>query len=413
MADTLSAPFPQRWLLDPGPYAPHIDAYRCHLFSLDYRPWTVLDHEQAARHFCCWLHVSDGRLTEVGETDVDRFRGHDCRCAGAHRRGSERPLYLSRVRSFLRFLAGTGVIEAAWERKPERAPEIAAWLDWLQRHKGLAVRTLDYYEQSLGKLLPLIGTDPALYDAASLRSAFLERCSSEGPRNRQSMATALRSWLRYNAGLGVCPTTLAAVLPPVVRPRRDNVPRGLKPADVNRLLASCDTATAIGRRDLAVLLLVARLGLRAGEVRSLTFDQIDWRRGSLSITGKGRREARMPLPQDVGDAILAWLENGRPPLDDPHVFLCVRPPWRPLSAARVVAHIVARALDRVGLKDTPSRGAHLLRHSLARGLIEDGATLETVATLLRHRSIETTSIYAKADPKRLREIAQPWPGGAS
>ena len=118
MADTLSAPFPQRWLLDPGPYAPHIDAYRCHLFSLDYRPWTVLDHEQAARHFCCWLHVSDGRLTEVGETDVDRFRGHDCRCAGAHRRGSERPLYLSRVRSFLRFLAGTGVIEAAWERKP-------------------------------------------------------------------------------------------------------------------------------------------------------------------------------------------------------------------------------------------------------------------------------------------------------
>ena len=202
-------------------------------------------------------------------------------------------------------------------------------------------------------------------------------------------------------------------LPPVVRPRRDNAPRGLAPADVNRLLASCDTATAIGRRDLAVLLLLARLGLRAGEVRSLTFDRIDWRRGSLSITGKRRRETRMPLPQDVGDAILAWLEDGRPPLDDQHVFLCTRPPWRPFAGAHVVAQTVARALDRAGLKDTPSRGAHLLRHSLASGLVEDGATLETVATLLRHKSIETTSLYAKADPKRLREIAQSWPGGAS
>ena len=413
MADTLSAPFPKRWLFDPGPYASYIDAYRCHLFSLDLRPWTVVGHEGAARHFCCWIHVSDDRLTEVGEADVDRFRGHDCRCAGSRRRGSARPLYLSRVRWFLRFLAGAGVIEAAWERKPEQAPEIAAWLDWLQRHKGLAVRTLDYYERSLGKLLPLIGTEPALYDAANLRSAFLDRCSSEGLRNRQSMATALRSWLRYNAALGRCPTALAAVLPPVVRSRRDNVPRGLEPADVNQVLAACDTATAIGRRDLAVLLLVARLGLRAGEVWSLTFDQIDWRRGSLSITGKGRREARMPLPQDVGDAILAWLEDGRPPLDDPHVFLCMLPPWRPFAGPYVVSQIVARGLDRAGLKDTPSRGAHLLRHSVARGLIENGATLETIATLLRHRSIETTSIYAKADLKRLREIAQPWPGGAS
>ncbi len=413
MADTRSDPFSQRWLFDPGPYAPHIKAYCSHLFSLDYRPWTVAGYEGAARHFCRWLLVSDRDLAKVGETDIDRFRGHDCRCTAWHRRGPVRPLYLARVRCFLRFLAGIGVIEAAVERKPERAPEIAAWLDWLRQHKGLAARTLDGYEQSLDKLLPLIGTDPALYDAANLRSAFLDRCSSEGTRDRQSMATALRSWLRYNAALNRCPPTLAAVLPPVVRSRRDNVPRGLNATDVNRLLAACDTATAIGRRDLAALLLLARLGLRAGEIKSLTFDQIDWRGGSLSIAGKGRREAKMPLPQEVGDAILAWLEDGRPPLDDPHVFLCIRPPWRPFPGAHVVAQIVARGLDRAGLKDTPSRGAHLLRHSVARGLVEDGASMETIATLLRHKSIETTSIYAKADHGRLREIAQPWPGGAS
>ena len=413
MPDTLSAPFPRRWRFDPGPYAAQIDAYRSHLFSLDYRPWTVRGYEHAARHFCRWLHLSDGHLAEVGEADVDRFRGHNCRCAGPRRRAPTRPQYLHRVRWFLRFLAGCGVIDVAWERKPERAPEIAAWLDWLQRHKGLAVSTLDGYERSLGKLLPLIGTDPALYGAANLRSAFLDRCSSEGSCARKSMATALRSWLCYNAALGRCPTTLAGVLPPVMGPRRDNVPRGLKPADVNRLLASCDTATAIGRRDLAVLLLIARLGLRAGEVRTLMFDQIDWRRGTLRITGKARRETEMPLPQEVGDAILAWLEDRRPPLDDQHVFLRMRPPWRPLGTSRAVGQIVARALDRAGLQETPSRGAHLLRHSVARGLIEEGATLETIATLLRHRRIKTTSIYAKADPGRLREIAQPWPGDAS
>ena len=414
MPDTTpSDSFVRRRLLDPGPHARHADAYQRHLFHLGHRDWTVRGYVLAARHFCHWLHLSGGRLSDVAETDVDRFEGHDCHCAGANRRGPFRARYLSRVRRFVRFLAGTGVIDAPPERTPERALEIAAWLDWLRRHKGLSVSTLDYYERSLRKLLPLIGANPARYDAVNLRSAFSGGCLSEGQRTRQSMATALRSWLGYNAALGRCPATLTAVLPPVVRPRRDNVPRGLKATDVERLLASCDTGTALGRRDLAVLLLVARLGLRAGDVSSLTFDRIDWRRARLHVTGKGRREAALPLPQEVGDAILAWLEDGRPPLEDPHVFLCMRAPWRPFATSRVVSQIAARALRRAGLEDAPSGGANLLRHSVACRLLEDGATLETIATLLRHRSIETTSIYARTDPRRLREIAQPWPGGAS
>ena len=413
MPDTTpSDPFAQRWLMDPGPHARHVDAYQRHLFHLGHRGWTVRGYVLAARHFCHWLHLSGRRLADVAEADVDRFGDHDCRCPGARRR-PPRERYLTRVRRFVRFLAGTGVIGAPPERTPEQTPEIAAWLDWLRRHKGLSVFTLGLYESSLRKLLPLIGANPARYDAANLRSAFSGRCLSEGQCARQSMATALRSWLGYNAALGRCPATLTAVLPPVARPRRDNVPRGLDAADVERLLASCDTGTALGRRDLAVLLLVARLGLRAGDVSSLTFHQLDWRRARLRVTGKGRREAALPLPQEVGDAILAWLEDGRPPLEDPHVFLCIRAPWRPFATSRVVGQIVARALRRAVLKDAPSGGANLLRHSMACRLIEDGATLETIATLLRHRSIETTSIYTRTDPRRLGEIAQPWPGGAS
>ena len=416
MTDLPSDPSLHLRCFDPGPHARHVDAYRGRLVLLGHRGLTLKQHVVAARHFCHWLHVSRGCLAEVTATDIVRFGRHKCRCIG-HRRASWRgpfhSRYLVRVRKFVRFLVEIGVVKAPLEAPPEQAPEIIAWLDWLRRHRGLSAASVKNYERALEKLLPHIGTDPARYGAANLRLAYSDRCSREGQNAREWMATALRSWLGYNAGLGRCAPTLTTVLPPVARPRRDNAPRGLKAVDVNRLLASCDTDTAIGRRDFAVLLLLARLGLRAEDVRCLTFDQIDWRRGCLRVSGKGRRVAELPLPQEVGEAILAWLEDGRPPLDDPHVFLCMRRPWRPFSGGFAIGQIVVRALDRSELKNTPSRGAHLLRHSVAQNLVEDGATLETVATLLRHRSIVTTSIYAKTDPGRLREIAQPWPGGAS
>ena len=413
MPDTIRFdPVTQRWLMAPGPHARQVDAYQHHLFHLGHRRWTVWEYVLAARHFCHWLHLSGRRLVDITESDVARFAAHECRCPGARRRPPSKRR-LRHVRRFVRFLSGSGVIDAPAVRTPERAPEVAAWLDWLGRHKGLAASSLRRYEYALGELLPLIGTDPARYDAASLRAAFSHGGLPGKLPSRRSRATALRSWLGYNAALGRCPAILERAVPSVVMPRRDNVPRGLKAAEVEQLLACCDTDTAIGRRDLAVLLLVARLGFRAGDVCSLTFDRIDWRRARLRVTGKGRREATLPLPQEVGDAILAWLEDGRPPLEDPHVFLCMRPPWRPFTSSSIVGHIVERALRSAGLEDAPSRGANLLRHSVACRLLEDGATLETIATLLRHRNIGTTSIYARTDPRRLREIAQPWPGGAS
>ncbi len=405
-------PVTRRWLMDMGPHARHVDAYRHHLFQLGHTCLTVEGYIQAARHYCHWLHLTGRCPDDAVESDVARFGAHECRCPGARRRPPGKR-YLYGVRRFVRFLAGSGVTDAPAEEKPERAPEVAAWLDWLGRHKGLAASSLRRYECALSQLLLLIGTDPARYDAANLRAAFSHGGLSGKLPSRKSRATALRSWLGYNAALGRCPAILARAVPSVVMPRRDNVPRGLKAAEVERLLASCDTGTAIGRRDLAFLLLVARLGLRAGDAGGLTFEQIDWRRGRLRVTGKGRREATLPLPQEVGDAILAWLEDGRPPLDDPHVFLCMRPPWRPFSSSGVVGSIVASALRRAGLEDAPSGGVNLLRHSVACRLLEDGATLETIATLLRHKSILTTSIYARTNPIRLREIAQPWPGGAS
>lgn len=144
-------------------------------------------------------------------------------------------------------------------------------------------------------------------------------------------------------------------------------------------------------------------------MRSLRFEQIDWARGRITLTGKGRRESRLPLPQDVGDAMLAWLEDGRPQVDDPHVFLRYTAPLRPFTESAAISKIVRRAICRAGLTDVPSHGAHLLRHSAARALLEDGASLEAIGTMLRHRSIETTARYAKVDLDALGAIAQAWP----
>jgi site-specific recombinase XerD len=186
-------------------------------------------------------------------------------------------------------------------------------------------------------------------------------------------------------------------------------PRFLVPEDVERLLQSCP-GDAVGLRDHAVLLLLARLGLRAGEVAGLRIPDLDWRTGRLVVSGKGRRQEWLPLPQAVGAALLRYLRRGRPPLPTPVVFTTVLAPVRPLTRA-AVTHIVRSALRRAGIT-APINGAHVLRHSVATAMLRQGASLAGVGAVLRHRSPRTTAHYAKVDTGLLAEIAQPWPGGA-
>jgi site-specific recombinase XerD len=189
-----------------------------------------------------------------------------------------------------------------------------------------------------------------------------------------------------------------------------SVPRFLVAEDVERIIQSCGD-DSFGLRDKPVLLLLARLGLRASEVAQLRFADIDWRNGSIAVCGKGRRHEKLPLPQEVGDAILRYLNQGRPSLKVPEVFTTVRAPFRPMTRASVT-HVVRSALSRTGIK-APINGAHVLRHSAATTMLRQGATLAGVGAILRHRSPMTTAHYAKVDFGLLSEIAQPWPGVAS
>jgi site-specific recombinase XerD len=201
-------------------------------------------------------------------------------------------------------------------------------------------------------------------------------------------------------------------VPTVPEWRLASVPRYIDAEDVARVVSSCDLSTSHGLRDHAILLLLSRLGLRGGEVVAMKLDDIDWKRGTLRLGGKGRRDALLPLPQEVGDALLAYVERGRPNSTSERMFLTMVAPIRPIATSVTISDVVRFALRRAGIETPPSHGAHLLRHSAATAMLRGGASLDTISTVLRHRSLETTAYYAKVDVAVLEQVAQPWPGGA-
>jgi integrase/recombinase XerD len=225
------------------------------------------------------------------------------------------------------------------------------------------------------------------------------------------MTTALRSFLRYARYRGDINIDLAAAVPAVASRATRSIPRAIAPDHVRQVLAHCDVHSAAGRRDHAVLMLLARLGLRAGEIAALTLDDIDWEVGRLRVCGKGGRECYLPLPADVGEAVATYLQHGRPPSTSRSLFLRTRAPIRGLKEQRAVGSIVKRALARADI-NSPRKGAHQFRHALATQMLRQGASLSEIGKLLRHRSPQTTTIYAQVDLVALRALALPWPGGA-
>ena len=217
--------------------------------------------------------------------------------------------------------------------------------------------------------------------------------------------------MRFLAATGQCSEGLIHAVPRFASYQLASTPRFLEPEDIEKVIDACNDQDVIGARDRAVVLLLARLGLRASEVAELTFDAVDWRNGRIAVCGKGRRQQWLPLPQQVGDAIVTYLRGGRPPLPVPQVFISALAPRRPMTR-QAVSGVVAAALRRAGIK-APHNGAHLLRHSAATAMLRKGVSLAGVGAVLRHRSPQTTAHYAKVDFALLREIVQPWPEATS
>jgi integrase/recombinase XerD len=226
------------------------------------------------------------------------------------------------------------------------------------------------------------------------------------------MTTAFRSFFRFLFQKGELQADLAASVPTVADWRLSTVPKYLTREEVERVLKACNRRTASGRRDYAILLLLARLGLRAGEVVALRLEDINWRAGEIMVRGKGLFHDRMPLPAEVGEALTSYLRRDRPACPTRRVFVCMKAPRRGFAGPATLTTIVRRALARADLRPA-FKGAHLLRHSLATGMLRSGATMAEIGEVLRHRTPNTTEIYAKVDFEALRSLAHPWPiGGA-
>jgi site-specific recombinase XerD len=282
----------------------------------------------------------------------------------------------------------------------------------MQQHRGATAGTTVRFEKLLLGILPQLGPDPRMYEPVRLRSVILDEGRRRGRHHARFLVTAMRAWLRFLTAEGRCPAHLDEALPAIVKWHLANMPQHLEPDEIERVIASCDARTRVGVRDRAILLLLARLGLRAADITGMQPADIDWQQGSLRVRGKGRREVCLPLPQDVGEALLQYLSHARPPADIDRVFLCAQAPYRPFATSMAVADVVRFALRRAGITHLRSQGAHLLRHSAATSMLRAGASLEAIATVLRHRSPETTVQYAKVDQALLIAIAQPWPEGA-
>jgi len=396
-----------------GPLAPYAEAFAQRLREQGYAPWTLQDKLHVVARLSGWLTEHQLPVGALNEQRVCGFL-HEFHTL-ERRRSHGDPTTL---RDLLRQLSDAGVLPeptVVAEEGPQ-AEMLRAFRRYLFQERGLAMTTVDTYVAVAVRFLAArFGTarvDPAALQAHDVIAFVRAEAYRLSPKAAQLMVTALRGFLRFLHQHGRIAVDLTASVPSVADWRRSGVPKYLPTEQVETLLASCDQRTVAGQRDYAVLLLLARLGLRAGEVVHLRLEDIDWTEGLLRVQGKGGRWRHLPLPVDVGEAIAGYLRSGRPPCSTRRVFVRLRAPHIGFAASVAIDGIVSRALTRAGLQP-PLRGAHVLRHSLATTMLRRGASLAEIGQLLGHQLPQTTEIYAKVDACALAELAQPWPGATS
>jgi integrase/recombinase XerD len=386
----------------------YLNGFESRLVEQGYVPASVRHKIDLATAFVAWIQRLDVSLDMLSDECADRFLRNYCR-TGA-RRGDAWT-----VLQFLGYLRTLGCIPLAVTTVESTAVDrlVLEFGDFLRRERGLSSATLSNYlpivrafldSQFHGKSVCFDKLRPADVHRFVVRQAQTISLS-----RAKTAITALRSFLRFLQQRGLLRTDLSAAVPGVAGWRLTHLPKALSIEQVEQLLASCNRRTIAGRRDYAILMLLARLGLRGGEVSALTLDDIDWEHGEIAIRGKGQRLARLPLPADVGAAIADYLRRDRPVCSTRRVFIRIRAPRRGFVSPSVICCVVRRALKRASL-DPAFKGAHLLRHSLATDLLRRGASLTEIGQVLRHSQPDTTQIYAKVEITALRAIALPWPG---
>lgn len=390
----------------PGRLGPFVDGYRSCLLEDGYTPETVRAMLKDLGRLGRWMDSEGVEIGAVTIAVIESFLA-DWRAAGG------RAPTVRALRSMLIFLGDVGVMvgEEPSALSPVEAL-VVEYREWLVADRGLAAMTVLRYETLARRFLTsrVSGADElgvAGLDGAVVSRFLLGECDRVCLGSAKGKVAELRSLLRFLHVRGFTPRSLAASVPGVAGWRETTVPATMPQSDVERLLANCDRVTVDGARDHAMLMLLARLGLRSIEVARLRLEDLDWRAGDLLVRGKARRDDRLPMPDDVGKALVGYLAlRGRH--GSRSVFLTLRAPTRPIRAD-LVGDVVQRHCRQAGV---PHVGPHRLRHTLATRMLARGASLADISQVLRHSDLATTAIYAKVDLARLRQVAQPWPGAA-
>jgi site-specific recombinase XerD len=396
--------------LHSGPLGSHIDGFAALLDEQGYTREVIRSHLRLVADLSHWLDQKELRLRELDEEKVREALGD-----------------LPRSRAFIEHHKSmfTLLLEhlRALKLVPTPPPRIddsalgqllSEFQRYLLKQRGLTLATVDNYLPPIRRFLSeRFGDGPVSLgeiESAEVTHFVVRQARTSG--SAQVTVSALRAFLRFLRLRGDLQVDLSAAVPTVARWRLSTLPKAPGQEQVERLLGSCDRSSPMGKRDYAILLLLARLGLRGGEIVGMRLEDLSWPAGELTVRGKGAHYDRLPIPQDVGEALANYLYEGRPKSSSRRVFLRVRAPHRGFASCVTVSSIVDRALSRAGL-DIPCRGAHQLRHALATKMLRQGASMAQIGQILRHNHPSATEIYAKVDLAALSELALPWPGGAS
>lgn len=390
----------------PGGLGPQVEGYRAWLAQRGYTPSTVRNMLKELGQVGRWITAQELEAAQFDEQRVAAFIA--ARRAAGYRRVPG-PRAMAPLLSYLR------EVNILAEAPPSVTPLgvlLAQYRTWLVGERGLAPSTVLRYENTARRFLTEQAMADGVFTPTGLSGSdvnvfLLRECARVSAGSANGRVAELRSVLRFLYLQEITPLRLGTAVPPVGGWRLATLPPpAMSTAAVNLLLDTCERSTPVGLRNFAMMMLVARLGLRSIEIARLELRDVDWRAGELVVRGKARRHDRLPLPAEVGEALVAYLSSGRNPADAGHLFLTCRTPRGPIRAD-LVGDVVERACLRAGL---PRVGPHRLRHALAGELLRQGSGLVAISQVLRHRDLATTALYAKVDLTALRRVAQPWPG---
>jgi len=397
-----------------NPLQLHVDSFVNQLYDKGYAPQSVSNKRSIIMAFARW---NQGKRTFIDDLNEDHLLAF-------LKRRPPKPASAAEMRALRQFLAHLrierGLPVLAGSKSASPADDLTQdYVAYLRTERGLAENSISVYGPCVRDFLVYrLEQKGSLalesLDAETIRAFLIERIPNRSPEPARLISVALRSLLGFLFLRGVTPRDLTPAVPMVRTYRQAGLPSGLSPEEVESVLLATDRSTTRGRRDYAILLLLARLGLRASEIMALELNDIHWRTGEIMVRGKGPRLDQLPLLADVGEAIALYIRKDRGASMSRRVFLRLIPPRIGLSRPCSIDHIVRFALAQAGVQPRHRCVAHLFRHSLATRMIRHGASIAEIAEVLRHRSQSTTAIYAKVSFDALRTVARPWPirGGA-